>query len=353
MKTIKKIALAALLAPMLMVGAAYAAEPGFYVGASGGQTTVDKQVEAIGNAVIEGNNFKVDDDDTAWKAYVGYNFLPWLGVEGGYGDFGSFSSKDVGKIDIKGWDAFLVGTWPIGAVDLFAKVGGIRKEEEFKTTGYKNTENDGKFAYGVGIAYNINHWSLRAEAEGFDDNSIDDFYYLSAGVVYRFFDDKPAPVVAEPVAEVPVACADTDNDGVCNTDDICMDTPTGLRVDTVGCSCDYTLALEFAFDSAELSANDKARLDELVPVLTNPKDTSIAGVIDGYTDVTGRPEYNMGLSERRAASVDNYLHSKGVATGRFIPHGYGETNPVASNDTEEGRAQNRRIELRRTDCGAK
>lgn len=350
MKIIRKITLAALLVPGLMVGTTFAAEPGFYLGASGGQTSVDKTSEAIGNAIIEGNNFKVDDDDTAWKAYVGYQYLPWLGFEAGYGDFGSFSSKNVGKIDIKGWDAFLVGTWPIGAVDLFAKVGGIRKEEEFKTTGYKNTENDGKFAYGVGIAYNIGHWSLRAEAEGFDDNAIDDFYFLSAGVVYRFFDDKPAPVVAE---SAPEACADADNDGVCNTDDICMDTPTGKRVDTVGCSCDYTLALEFAFDSAELSANDKARLDELVPVLTNPRDTSIAGVIDGYTDVTGRPEYNMGLSERRAASVDNYLHSKGVATGRFIPHGYGETNPVASNDTEEGRAQNRRIELRRTDCGAK
>jgi outer membrane protein OmpA-like peptidoglycan-associated protein len=352
MKIIRKITLAALLVPALMVGATYAAEPGFYLGGSAGQTNVDKDVADFASGAIGGNsNAKVDDDDTGWKVYLGYNFLPWLGVEAGYADFGTVGGKNVAEVDLSGWDGFLVGTLPIGAVDLFAKIGAISLETELKAPGYKNTENDGKFAYGVGIAYNINHWSLRAEAEGFDDDSIDDFYFLSAGVVYRFFDDKPAPVVAEPAA--PEACADTDNDGVCNTDDICMDTPTGKRVDTVGCSCDYTLALEFAFDSAELSANDKARLDELVPVLTNPKDTSIAGVIDGYTDVTGRPEYNMGLSERRAASVDNYLHSKGVATGRFIPHGYGETNPVASNDTEEGRAQNRRIELRRTDCGAK
>ena len=350
MKIVRKMALAALLVPALTVSTTFAAEPGFYLGASGGQTTVDKKVDNLGNVIANGNNIKIDDDDSGWKAYLGYQYLPWLGFEAGYNDFGSFSQRNVGKIDLKGWDAFLVGTLPIGAVDLFAKIGGIRLEEEFKTSGYKNSESDGKFAYGVGIAYNIGHWSLRAEAEGFDDNSIDDFYFLSAGVTYRFFDDKPAPVVAE---SAPEACADADNDGVCDTDDICMDTPTGKRVDTVGCSCDYTLALEFAFDSAELSANDKARLDELVPVLTNPRDTSIAGVIDGYTDVTGRPEYNMGLSERRAASVDNYLHSKGVATGRFIPHGYGETNPVASNDTEEGRAQNRRIELRRTDCGAK
>lgn len=350
MKIIRKITLAALLAPALMVGTTFAAEPGFYLGASGGQTNVDKDVKDFAQVIGGNSNAKIDDDDSGWKAYLGYQYLPWLGFEAGYADFGTVGGKNVAEVDLSGWDGFLVGTLPIGAVDLFAKIGAIGLETELKAPGFKDTENDTKFAYGVGIAYNIGHWSLRAEAEGFDDDSIDDFYFLSAGVVYRFFDDKPTPIVAEPVPE---ACADTDNDGVCNSEDICLDTPSGKRVDTVGCSCDYTLSLEFALDSAELSANDKARLDELVPVLTNPKDTSIAGVIDGYTDITGRPDYNMGLSQRRAVSVDNYLHSKGVAKGRFIPHGYGETNPVASNDTSEGRAQNRRIELRRTDCGSK
>ena len=119
----------------------------------------------------------------------------------------------------------------------------------------------------------------------------------------------------------------------------------------MGCNCHYSLNLEFAFDSAELSINDMVQLDALVPILKNPKISFIGGKIDGYTDSTGSDSYNMGLSKRRADSVYKYLESKGVNLGsRFTTQGYGEADPVASNDTEEGRAQNRRVVLRRTDC---
>lgn len=352
MTVIRKLTLLALLAPALFAGAAYAAEPGFYIGGAVGQTTVDKDASDFG---YEGDtDFNIDDDDVGWKAYVGYNFLPWLGIEGGYIDFGSVS-QDAGfdsvDTDLSAVQGFLVGRLPIGPVDLFAKLGGANRRAEIDTQNFgKSDDNKALFAYGIGAEYILGHWGFRLEAEGYDTNEVDDFYFLSAGVNYRFGGSKPAPVVAAPVA---AACSDTDNDGVCDTDDICMDTPAGRRVDVVGCSCDYTLILEFAFDSDELSVNDKVKLDALIPVLTHPKDTSIAGVIDGYTDTVGDADYNLGLSQRRAESVDNYLHSKGVATGRFIPHGFGEANPVASNDTEEGRALNRRIELRRTDCGVK
>ena len=361
MTVTRKLTLPALLASALIAGTTYAAEPGFYIGAGAGQTTVDQDADDLG---FEGpENFKIDDDDFGWKAYVGYNFLPWLGIEGGWVDFGSVSqnfalpgigpNKD-GKVDtdLSAFEGFLVGRLPIGPVDLFAKVGGANIRSEIKSKNYgTNDDNDAQFAYGVGAEYLLGHWGFRVEAQGYDTNEVDDFYFISAGVNYRFGGAKPAAVaVAAPIA---AACADGDNDGVCDADDICPSTPSGNRVDVAGCSCDYTLTLEFALDSAELSENDKRRLDELVPILTNPKDTSIAGVIDGYTDNTGTPEYNLDLSKRRAAAVDEYLHSKGVATGRFIPHGYGEANPVASNDTFEGRAENRRIELRRTDCGVR
>jgi outer membrane protein OmpA-like peptidoglycan-associated protein len=354
----RKLTLLALLAPTLFAGAAYAAEPGFYIGIGGGQTTIDKDASDFG---YEGDtDFNIDDDDTGWKAYVGYNFLPWLGIEGGYVDFGSVTgggfSEEYGfegaDTDLSAVQGFLVGRLPIGPVDLFAKVGGANRRAEMDTDNFgKSDDNKALFAYGVGAEYILGHWGLRVEAEGYDTNEVDDFYFISAGVNYRFGGAKPAAVVAAPV--VAAACSDMDNDGVCDTDDICLETPSGRRVDAVGCSCDYTLILEFAFDSDVLSINDKVQLDALIPVLTNPKDTSIAGVIDGYTDIVGDADYNLGLSQRRAESVDNYLHSKGVATGRFIPHGYGEANPVASNETEDGRAQNRRIELRRTDCGVK
>ena len=67
--------------------------------------------------------------------------------------------------------------------------------------------------------------------------------------------------------------------------------------------------------------------------------------VAGHTDSTGAEEYNQGLSERRANSVKDYLVSKGVQAQRLQAKGYGESMPVASNDTKEGRAENRRVEL--------
>ncbi len=369
----KKLALAAFLAPALAIGSVYAAEPGFYLGASGGQTTVDGDAGSFGfddNVPGFNTNYKIDGDDWGWKAFVGYQFLPWLGVEAGYKDFGGISNSYSGNngsslrsdVDLTGWDGFLVGTLPVGPVDLFAKVGGIGLTLDGKVNAggpnianYQNSgsENDTQLAYGVGAAYNfgIGHWGLRVEAEGFDDNEVDDFYFLSAGITYRFFSDKMAPVAATPVAAVPEKCADGDGDGVCNTVDQCPDTKPGTRVGTIGCDCDFTLQLQFAFDSAKLSAGDMAQLDELIPILTDPKAGMIGGVIEGHTDSIGSAEYNMGLSKRRAESVASYLQSKGVNLGsRFATEAFGEAKPIASNDTAEGRAENRRVVIRRTDC---
>ncbi|MEZ5573975.1 MAG: OmpA family protein [Halioglobus sp.] len=349
----RKTLLAALLAPTLMAGAAQAVEPGFYLGASGGQTYVDMDANDFG---FNGNrDFKIDTDETGWKAYLGYNFLPWLGVEAGYVDFGSFSQNfNNGSVDLDldGWEGFLVGTLPIGPVDLFAKAGAIDLKSELDTKNFgTNQETDTKFAYGIGAAYNIGHWGLRVEAEGYDDNEVDDFYFVSAGVTYHFFSDKPAPVAAAPVAAAPAACPDGDNDGVCDAADQCPNTPSGSRVDSIGCNCDFSLALEFAFDSATLSPADMAKLDEVVTALKNDNNGSIGGVINGHTDSVGSESYNLGLSKRRAEAVASYLQSQGVnVAGRFTVNGYGESQPVASNDTAEGRAQNRRVEVRRTDC---
>jgi outer membrane protein OmpA-like peptidoglycan-associated protein len=349
----KMLARFTLIASFLMSAAAFGVEPGFYLGASGGQTTVDKNATDFG---YNGQyNIEFRDDDTGWKAYVGYNFLPWLGVEGGYVDFGGVSRNVFAEqinVDLTGWDAFIVGTLPVGPVDLFVKGGAIDLKSELDTTTMGSVnENETQFAYGAGIAYNYGHWSLRAEAEGFDDNEVDDFYFLSAGITYRFFSDKVAPVAATPVAAAPEKCADGDGDGVCDSVDQCPNTAPGTRVGSIGCDCDYTLQLQFAFDSAKLSAADMAQLDQLVPILTNEKAGFIGGVIEGHTDSIGSAEYNMGLSKRRAESAASYLQSKGVNMGsRFATEAFGETKPIASNDTDAGRAENRRVVIRRTDC---
>ena len=85
------------------------------------------------------------------------------------------------------------------------------------------------------------------------------------------------------------------------------------------------------------------KLDENFEMLNNRPDTSI--VILGYTDATGPAEYNQQLSERRAEAVYNYLESRGLSPSRMQTVGYGESRPVAENNTAQGRALNRRSEI--------
>ena len=337
MTYLKKVCAATMLAPALLVGSAFAAEPGFYLGASGGQSFINEEYN---------NNIDIDDDATGWKAYLGYQFIPWLGVEAGYVDFGEYSSNNLfqgtnfdADVEASAWEGFLVGSLPLGPVDLFAKVGAADLQAEVDTKNFgTEQDNDTQLAYGVGAAYNFGdgHWGLRVEAEGYDDNEVDDFYFVSAGITYRFF-TKAAPVAAAPVAAAPEACPDGDKDGVCDATDQCPDTKPGTRVGSIGCDCDFTLSLQFAFDSAKLTASDMAQLDRIVPVLSDPNAGFIGGVIEGHTDSVGTEEYNMGLSKRRAESVASYLHSQGVNLGnRFATEAFGESKPIASNDTAEG-----------------
>ena len=99
----------------------------------------------------------------------------------------------------------------------------------------------------------------------------------------------------------------------------------------------------FAFNSAKLTPAGEAILDEAVAVM-NKHDT-IHVRIEGNTDSVGSDAYNMKLGQRRADSVESYLVGKGIASSRLTTVSYGKTKPIASNDTAEGRAQNRRVDL--------
>ncbi|TWI12703.1 outer membrane protein OmpA-like peptidoglycan-associated protein [Lysobacter ruishenii] len=101
--------------------------------------------------------------------------------------------------------------------------------------------------------------------------------------------------------------------------------------------------ITFGFDRADLQPQFYPVLNDVAATLTEYNQTIVE--VAGHTDSVGTDSYNQQLSERRAASVGNYLMSKGVMRDRFILVGAGETRPVASNDTESGRAQNRRVEI--------
>lgn len=161
----------------------------------------------------------------------------------------------------------------------------------------------------------------------------------------RDADDK-CPFTPEGVAVDSDGCAtDGDGDGVPDYLDKCPETPLGTVVDTDGCArILVTLQnVHFAFDSAQLTSEAKSILDAAVSrINANPSDTIS---VEGHTDSTGSDAYNSQLSQRRARAVAEYLASKGVSASRLKTIGKGENDPIASNDTRDGRARNRRVEI--------
>jgi len=119
----------------------------------------------------------------------------------------------------------------------------------------------------------------------------------------------------------------------------------GALVERVGEGIKITFSsgIMFDVDKAVLKDQYRGELSELSTILNKYEDTNI--LLEGHTDSTGSEEYNLDLSKKRAQSVANYLATQNVNPTRFTMMGYGESQPIVSNETVEGRAQNRRVEV--------
>jgi outer membrane protein OmpA-like peptidoglycan-associated protein len=130
-------------------------------------------------------------------------------------------------------------------------------------------------------------------------------------------------------AELRRQTAGTGVDVIRQGDDLILRMPSGIT---------------FPVDSYAIQPQFRSTLDQVASTLSTYNQTYID--VLGHTDSTGSDAYNQSLSERRANSVADYLSMKGVARARIGVRGYGESSPIASNDTESGRAQNRRVEIK-------
>ena len=181
------------------------------------------------------------------------------------------------------------------------------------------------------------------------------------------FMDK-CPDTPKGVATGPDGCPlDSDGDGIPDYLDECPKSPPGAKVlpngcaltgdcrtprpgeavDANGCALDKNFILrgvKFEFDSDRLTEPAKLILNEVAETLAAYPDVNVD--LEGHTDSVGTDAYNLGLSERRANAVKTYLAGRGIAGKRMNPVGYGESRPIADNNTEEGREENRRVELK-------
>lgn len=148
---------------------------------------------------------------------------------------------------------------------------------------------------------------------------------------------------------------DSDGDGVSDQFDKCPGTPAGTAVDGSGCPLPVATApvasnvtgfetIQFEFNSSVLKTESYPTLDKLSSVL---RENGGKAMLKGYASSEGTAAYNLKLSKDRANSVKTYLVNSGVSSSQVTTKGYGEANPIASNDTEEGRIQNRRVETSR------
>jgi OOP family OmpA-OmpF porin len=159
----------------------------------------------------------------------------------------------------------------------------------------------------------------------------------------------PPPVAAAPApsparAPTPPPPVDSDGDGILDPADRCPGTARGVAVDADGCPRKGSITLEgvtFEVNSAQLTDGSRPTLARVAADLVKYPGLRIE--VQGHTDSSGADAYNMKLSEKRAQAVREYLVAQGVPARQVEARGYGETQPIADNDTAEGRTRNRRV----------
>jgi len=139
-----------------------------------------------------------------------------------------------------------------------------------------------------------------------------------------------------------IAGLDRDRDGVLDRLDQCPNTPCDFSVDRFGCPAKATLRVNFAIASATIRPDSIPKIQNFANFLLRNRGSVVK--IVGHTDSVGKSAYNLLLSKRRAESVANRLKSLGVSPARVSFYGMGESQPIVSNRTNQGKAQNRRIE---------
>lgn len=379
MKFLKAGVLAALIFTLCMAG---------FVQAGQRESTIYIS-PMLGYHVFEGD--QNTDDSISGGFSVGYNVSKrWAAeLEVGYTP-SETDQKNVSSEDLEIWSVGMNALYhfnPDGALVpyVLAGFGGMY----FDADGYEE-DMDYMMNWGVGGKYFISEdTALRVDLRHVidfhsdrdwdhnGDDNIDNNLIATAGLYWQFGGTVPPPPkprdsdqdgiydVRDKCPDTPlgvmvdaVGCppakrstpppvfvdGDDDNDGILNSRDKCPGTAIDVIVDENGCPVKFTMQVEFDFDKSEIRPEYHEKLQKAADFINKYPETRF--LLAGHTDNIGTDEYNQGLSMRRAAKVKKYLVEEfGIAAHLMTPRGYGETQPIDSNDTREGRQRNRRVEV--------
>ncbi len=278
--------------------------------------------------------------------------------------------------------AFVNAVKRFAITDRFAAYGlaGLGYQDVTQELG--NFEDSPIFNYGVGLRYDIPYYGIAVKGDIrhliTTKDTQNDFMYtlglaMPLGKKNSDLVAAKAPIVDQEIAEEAID-GDDDKDRVLNSKDLCPNTLAGVKVDKDGCEvknddddkdgvlnkfdkcpntsagvkvnkdgCVDVINLNINFDnnSAVIKNEYKKNLETFANILKQNK--SLTAVIEAHTDGKGSDAYNQNLSDRRAVSVINALKALDINTSRLKSIGYGESQPIATNDTEAGKAINRRV----------
>ena len=342
-----------------------------YAPGSASLSSLNQQV--LDNNLL-GSVTSIDDSRTGYDFGLGYQLTSIIGIELGYLDLGEVVlNATANQSNLVEFFDVVEAIHPESGEGLtLAAVANIELAKDWKATGKLgyfdwdgkyNTFNQGQgvgndsgkdasLFYGLGINYQLDYnWDLGAQWRRFEfDNESTSFWSLGFRW-YPFAEEKsvkvvaPQPIIAKVVPpQAEPVIVDADKDGVNDEVDNCLGTKLGAKVNSDGCILlkKVTLKVEFASSSAEVLPNYLSKIEELANYLKQQSKATVA--IHGHTDSSGSEKFNSKLSKARAKSVAGLLVTKyGIAAERVTSEGFGESQPITSNNSAAGKALNRRV----------
>ena len=332
MKRLSKIMCAVVAASGLAAAPSIAATT--YVGAKVGMGWLD-------SACVDSTN--CEDDSVAGGIYGGYNFTDTLALELNADYLGDYdtSFNNNGATQRYSDSIVAISLSPMYRLaikqefDIFFKAGPAYIMHD--------DEDDVVLALGIGAEKQLSDdWALRVEYQyfdDFDDKIIQDLNsnLVTVGLSYNFGTGNTTASAAAAAATASMTQAPSEP----ITEPVVVEEEKTTVVVTKAHTESFSQGM-FETNSTELSTDGKIALVPLIEVLKAHPQSTVEVV--GHTDSTGAAEYNMMISKKRAAAVAAHIEEQGIDADRITATGEGEENPVASNDTAEGRAQNRRVE---------